>query len=310
MLPREASREALPQIPDRIFVGWLLDRNGVVYQPGDHVPVRWPRMMIFTAQWAKVEDVVYLRYDPNGGAPGGIYPNETGYAYEKNATAVVWGNVMPDGKSWYTRTGYTFTGWNTEPDGSGTHYAPDATIVLTQTKTTLYAQWEKNVHTLSLNKLDSESRTPLSGALFSLYGYENGAFNLVQTLTTGTDGHVIFTELQTDVLYKLVEEVAPNGYAIITKEIFFKLVPGDRTVSFVFCDAAGHVTDAPECVTGEYITGNKVLFITVENLRGYALPSTGGIGLPAYIICGLALVLTPFVYVLSLRRKCGRRSNR
>ncbi len=291
-----------------IFVGWLLDRNGIVYQPGDHVPVRWPRTMIFTAQWAKAEDVVYLRYDPNGGTPIDIYPNETGFAYKINATASVWGNVKTDGTAWFTRAGYTFIGWNTAPDGSGTAYAPDSPIALTQTLTTLYAQWEKNTHILSLHKIDSEQNKPLSGAIFGLYLYENGEFRLVQTLTTDTDGRVSFSELLPEVLYKLVEQRAPNGYAIITKEIFFKLIPANNTVSFSFCDAYGNTSETPSGINAEYYTGNKTLTLTVENLRGYALPSTGGSGTFIYMICGLILVLGPFVYGFSLRRRNKRRS--
>ena len=293
--------------PGMVFVGWLLDRNGIVYQPGDHVPVRWPRTMIFTAQWAKTEDVVYLRYDPNGGTPWDIYPNETGFSYKKNATAAVWDNAKVDGTAWFSRNGYTFTGWNTEPDGSGTAYAPDASIVLTEPVTTLYAQWERDTHILSLYKIDSDGKKPLSGAIFGLYCYENGEFRLVETLTTGSDGRISFPELQTDVLYKLVEEKPPNGYAIITKEIFFKLIPAENAVSFTFCDAEGNISETPGDVTGEYVTGNKTLSLTVENLRGYALPSTGGIGTPIYILCGLIFVLGPFVYGFSLRRRHGRR---
>ena len=296
--------------PDMVFVGWLLDRNGIVYQPGDHVPVRWPRTMIFTAQWAKAEDVVYLRYDPNGGTPGDIYPNETGFAYKKNATAAVWDNAKVDGTAWFSRSGYTFTGWNTEPDGSGTAYAPDASIVLTEPITTLYAQWERNTHTLSLHKIDSDSKKPLPGAIFGLYCYEDGEFRLVKTLTTGSDGRISFPELQTDVLYKLVEERSPDGYAIITKEIFFKLIPAQNTVSFAFCDESGNIAETPRGITGEYVTGNKTLTITVGNLRGYALPSTGGIGTLLYILCGLILVFGPFVYGFSLRRRYERRSKR
>ena len=209
--------------PDMVFVGWLLDRNGIVYQPGDHVPVRWPRTMIFTAQWAKAEEVVYLRYDPNGGTPIDIYPNNTGFPYKKNATAAVWDNTKTDGKVWFSRPGYTFIGWNTEPDGSGTAYAPDASIALTAPVTTLYAQWERDIHTLLLHKIDSDGKKPLADVLFGLYCYENGEFRLVETFTTGADGRIIFHELQTDMLYKLVEERPPNGYAIITKEIFFKI---------------------------------------------------------------------------------------
>ena len=40
----------------------------------------------------------------------------------------------------------------------------------------------------------------------------------------------------------------------------------------------------------------------------YELPSTGGIGTPIYMLCGLILTLAPLVYGLSLRRKYERRS--
>ena len=44
----------------------------------------------------------------------------------------------------YTRFGYTFTGWNTEPDGSGTSYSNEELIelnVVAGTTIELYAQW-------------------------------------------------------------------------------------------------------------------------------------------------------------------------
>lgn len=294
--------------PDMIFVGWKLDRNGVVYHPGDHVPVRWPRTMVFTAQWAKVEDVVYLRYDPNGGTPESRYPNDSGFHYKRNATAAVWDNKAVDDTEHFTRTGYEFVGWNTMPDGSGTAYAPDSTIVLTERITTLYAQWEKNLHTLSLYKIDYEDQSPLEGANFGLYKKENDMFlTVAKSLTTGTDGYTTFDELESDTIYKLVEEKAPDGYAILEKEIFFKLHPEGKTVSLVFCDAEGNIIPAPKGVTGEYITGNQFLTLTVENLRGYELPGTGGRGMYPYILCGLLIALMPLVYELSLRRKQERR---
>ena len=294
--------------PHMVFVGWQLDRNGIVYQPGDHVPVHWPRTMIFTAQWAKAEDVVYLRYDPNGGAPEDIYPNDTGFPYKKNATAAVWSNTGVDGTAWFIRSGYAFTGWNTEPDGSGTAYAPDASIVLTAPVTTLYAQWERTSYTLSVYKVDADNGTALAGAQFGLYRKENGVYHLVQGATTGVDGHIRFLNLETDTLYKLVEEKPPNGYAVVAKEIFFALRPKGSTVSLRFYDSAGNVISAPNGVAGEYITGNQLLTVTVKNLRGYELPSTGGTGIFINILCGLFLVSAPLVYGLSLRRRYERRS--
>ena len=294
--------------PNMVFAGWLLDRNGIVYHPGDHVPVRWPRTMTFTAQWAKPEEVVYLRYDPNGGTPDSIYPSNTGFAYKKNATASVWDNTQTDGTAWFSRGGYVFTGWNTQPDGSGTAYAPDASIVLTDPVTTLYAQWRSTTFHLSVHKIDSDSAIPLQGAEFGLYRKENGTFTWVQTLTTGADGHITFNALEMDTLYKLVEETPPGGYAIITKEIYFALRSNGNTVSLQFYDEAGNTIDLPADISAEYNTGSQLLTATVKNLRGYALPSTGGPGVLLYMLCGLILVLGPLVYGFSLRRGYERRS--
>ena len=294
--------------PNMVFVGWQLDRNGIVYQPGDHVPVRWPRTMIFTAQWAKVEDIVYLRYDPNGGTPADLYPNSTGFSYKRYATAAVWENTKPDSTAWFTRTGYVFTGWNTEPDGSGTAYAPGSSIVLNASLTTLYAQWQTTTYTLSVYKVDSESNAALTGAKFGLYRQEKDNYLLVQSLTTSVDGRITFLNLQTDTLYKLVEEKPPDGYATITRTVFFALKPNGSTVSLQFYDSAGKAISTPDGVSGEYITGDQRLTLTVKNLLGYALPSTGGTGVLLYMLCGLILVIGPLVYGFSLRRRYERRS--
>ena len=133
-------------------------------------------------------------------------------------------------------------------------------------------------------------------------------FLLVQSFTTGVDGHITFLNLQMDTLYKLVEEKPPNGYAVIAKEIFFALRPNGSTASLVFYDSAGKEISLPNGVSAEYITGNQLLTVTVKNLRGYALPSTGGAGIFFHMLCGLFLVSAPLVYGLSLRRKHERRS--
>lgn len=43
----------------------------------------------------------------------------------------------------FTRTGYTFTGWNTKADGTGTSYSDKQSITPTE-NLTLYAQWEES----------------------------------------------------------------------------------------------------------------------------------------------------------------------
>ena len=44
----------------------------------------------------------------------------------------------------FARSGYTFTGWNTQADGKGTAYKAGDSFALTDKDTVLYAQWSKN----------------------------------------------------------------------------------------------------------------------------------------------------------------------
>ncbi len=55
----------------------------------------------------------------------------------------------------FTKPGYTFDGWNSKADGSGTHYAADAALMsldnLSGASPTLYAQWVPNSYTVTYN---------------------------------------------------------------------------------------------------------------------------------------------------------------
>ena len=62
----------------------------------------------------------------------------------------------------FTREGYDFTGWNTKPDGTGTPYADEAMITLTD-DLTLYAQWVKKV-VLTFDANDS-AEDPAEGVM-------------------------------------------------------------------------------------------------------------------------------------------------
>ena len=82
-------------------------------------------------KWAVKGNEIAINFDPNGG---------TG---TMNAMSVNPGfdNTLPANA--FTRADYTFTGWNTEANGSGTRYADGATVNF-NADTTLYAQWTQN----------------------------------------------------------------------------------------------------------------------------------------------------------------------
>jgi uncharacterized repeat protein (TIGR02543 family) len=71
-----------------------------------------------------------VTYNPNGGV-GDISPDTVSDG-EKI--------TLPSGIT-YTRTGYTFVGWNTESDGTGDSYAVGEEYTVTG-NVTFYAQWE------------------------------------------------------------------------------------------------------------------------------------------------------------------------
>lgn len=58
----------------------------------------------------------------------------------------------------FSRTGYTFSGWNTQIDGSGTSYTDKEAIKVTE-NITLYAQWKIKTHDITLEEVDENQGT-------------------------------------------------------------------------------------------------------------------------------------------------------
>lgn len=81
-----------------------------------------------------VNNLLTLSYNANG-ADAGTVPASTGETLRSGATVAVAANTGN-----LAKVGHTFTGWNTEANGTGTPYAAGANIQLTG-DVTLYAQW-------------------------------------------------------------------------------------------------------------------------------------------------------------------------
>lgn len=84
-----------------------------------------------------------VTYDSNGATSGSAPTDDEDY--ENGATVTVKSNTGS-----LAKTGYTFDGWNTKADGTGTPYAANATFTISA-NTTLYAQWNVNSYTLTWN---------------------------------------------------------------------------------------------------------------------------------------------------------------
>lgn len=111
------------------FLSWNTeaDGSGISLKPGERLFLTAP--VTLYAQWERADNII--RYAPNGGS--GIMEDDI-YVPEVERA------VLKENE--YTKSGYEFTGWNTEADGSGRPYADRASIAIPPGTTVLYAQWE------------------------------------------------------------------------------------------------------------------------------------------------------------------------
>ena len=94
--------------------------------------------MTFTAEWSPI--TYTISFDPNGGSG------------EMAGLSAVYGESVTLPANTFTLTGYTFAGWNTSADGSGTGYSDGASVseppVSADGTVTLYAQWTPITYTI------------------------------------------------------------------------------------------------------------------------------------------------------------------
>ena len=119
------------------FTGWntATDGSGTHYDATGSVTLTMPAGNVnLHAEWSST--VTYLDND----ASSGTAPTDaTFYTQNQSATAASNSGTL-------ARTGYTFAGWNTAANGSGTSYAPGSgSISMNSGNVTLYAMWTATV---------------------------------------------------------------------------------------------------------------------------------------------------------------------
>ncbi|GHU50256.1 hypothetical protein FACS1894127_5170 [Clostridia bacterium] len=117
------------------FSGWntAADGKGTAYAPGATFNITKDTTLY--AVWTLSANTLLLKYDINGGSGTLAYPSQ--YLYPSGTSVKV---ITPTGIS---RTGYSFSTWNTKPDGTGTNRAVSSRFTITA-NTTLYAIWKSS----------------------------------------------------------------------------------------------------------------------------------------------------------------------
>ena len=181
--------------------------EGTISVSGTPLPIMIPANVCQTRMTAQTFTVTYR----GNGADSGRIADITAYTPGEVAT------VKANG---YTRDGCTFTGWNTEPDGSGAPYKAGDRITMTG-NVVLYAQWTRNSsgddsdtgYTLRLTKLDAGNGTPLSGAKFELWRVGARSDTRLGIYETNRYGWTQ-AEVSQSGDYYWVETVPPEGYRL------------------------------------------------------------------------------------------------
>lgn len=115
------------------FTGWNTkpDGTGTAYTEGQTVTMpKEGQSLNLYAQWKA--DKAALHYDANANTATGDTPDSEG----------VTDGTITVSKNGYANVGYTFTGWNTKPDGTGSTIQPGDAVKLPAGGMTVYAQWE------------------------------------------------------------------------------------------------------------------------------------------------------------------------
>lgn len=276
---------ALNNTPDDDLIASVCEKSGVTYDPDTHY-VLWyvqkyqslgssavdenGETIVTNGSGWHIDGVllerekVSINYHPN--VPAGVTTTpDVPLGYQVNSgTTVTVGEAGGVGGSMDQANpsiaGYTFLGWNTSADGSGTTYQNSDKIVLNES-VTLYAMWSKSGNMLNLSKVDGLGNS-LAGASFTLVN------NAANTSATFKAGSYTNNNILTDTVYTVTETAAPANYEALEGSFSFIVSSqGGTGMTAYFCDADGNkLTTAPESVTISYTNG--VVNIKVTNI-GY-----------------------------------------
>lgn len=184
-----------------------------------------------------------ITYDANGATSGTAPIDNNEYTYGTQATVL--------GNTDLAKTHYTFAGWNTAADGTGTHYEAGNSITING-DVTLYAEWTPDVHTVtwSVNGDASES-------VNVNYGEK------VSSLPSNPDiicGGKVFVGWTTST----IEEETDDAPAVLFTDVASSpTIEGNTTFYAVFANEEGaesawiEVTAVADFTPGVYVFGYK-----------------------------------------------------
>ena len=195
------------------FTGWNTqqDGGGTTYIDGQNVinltATEGEEVSLY-AQWCA--NSYTIKFDGNTADGGDTAAQSMIYDTAANLTA-----------NGYTKTGYTFIGWNSQADGKGTSYIDGQNVInLTATEgetVILYAQWRANNYTIKFdgNSADGgstsdQSMTYDTAVDLRLNGYTKTGYTFTGWNTQQDGGGTAYTESEN------VKNMTPDDGGVVT----------------------------------------------------------------------------------------------
>lgn len=209
----------------------------------------------------------YVTYNGNG-ADGGFTKDEASHPSGSDVTVA---------SNSFTKTGYTFTGWNTEAEGTGTPYTASGTISGISGNMTLYAQWsdatEYDISTSATNGTistkvgGSEVTSAEASATVTITATPSTGYSFSSwTVTDEDEGSVTVTSSTTN----------PTTFTMPAKAVTVSATFSEITHT-VSVAAGAHGTVSPSSVSGVGIaTASGDITATPAtgySFNGWTLPS-------------------------------------
>ena len=131
------------------ILGWYSDEAGTTpLGNGTAATYTINSLTAATTVFVKFEEIPASTYIVTFNANGGNNGTMNSQSFTENVPQNLADNE-------FARTGYTFSGWNTQADGKGDSYTDGQSVTLTTAGLTLYAQWTANQYTITLSQTDA-----------------------------------------------------------------------------------------------------------------------------------------------------------
>jgi uncharacterized repeat protein (TIGR02543 family) len=209
--------------PGYSFIGWNTQVNGsgITYTQGQTFMMGSANVTLY-AKWT-TNTTYTVTYNGNGNT-GGNVPIDTTY-YEQGQTVTVLGNTGN-----LVNTGYSFAGWNTLSNGTGTTYTQAQTFIMGSANVTLYAKWVASASSaptgltaIAGNNQVSISWNPVASATsYNLYwsttsGVSKSTGTLISNITSTTYTHTGLTAGTT--YYYIITAVDSSGESLASVQV-------------------------------------------------------------------------------------------